>query len=161
VGKPVSFPPLDDTHNAALIVTVWIGGRRVPLSYQHLLSGGFAGAGFDISVITVMSHPLPAVVQILSALASVTRCRIVASLRDTERSVSSLVKILQLRPSDISNHLAVLRAAGIVSTTRHGRCVLYRLTDRCAPLFQTMWDRLELGSDTTLAADAWRAAGGS
>ena len=108
-----------------------------------------------------MSHPLPAVVQILSALASVTRCRIVASLRDTERSVSSLVKILQLRPSDISNHLAVLRAAGIVSTTRHGRCVLYRLTDRCAPLFQTMWDRLELGSDTTLAADAWRAAGGS
>ena len=47
-----------------------------------------------------------------------------------ERSVSELSTDLGCQVPNMSQHLAVLRSAGIVSTRRDGTTVYYRLTDK-------------------------------
>jgi len=47
-----------------------------------------------------------------------------------ERSVSELSNDLGCQVPNMSQHLAVLRSAGIVSTRRDGTTVYYRLTDK-------------------------------
>ena len=108
-----------------------------------------------------MSPPLSKTSKVFTALANGTRCRIVARLIEGERSVGVLASLLQLRQSDVSNHLAVLREAGLVSTACQGRFVFYRLAERHGSLVRALWDGLGLSSDPTLAADAWRAAAGN
>jgi DNA-binding transcriptional ArsR family regulator len=47
--------------------------------------------------------------------------------RDGEQSVSALTEASQVSQSAVSQHLMVLRAAGLVSGRRVGRNVLYRV----------------------------------
>ena len=46
-----------------------------------------------------------------------------------ERSVSDLSREASCQIPNMSQHLAVLRSAGLVSTRRDGSTVLYRLSD--------------------------------
>ena len=59
-----------------------------------------------------------------------TRLRILALLRERERSVGELVEALKQPQPKVSNHLACLRWCGFVTAERRGKRVFYRLSDR-------------------------------
>lgn len=66
---------------------------------------------------------------LLRALAAPVRIAIVLQLRESERCVHELVDALEVSQPLISQHLRVLKAAGVVYGERHGREVVYRLVD--------------------------------
>jgi ArsR family transcriptional regulator, zinc-responsive transcriptional repressor len=72
---------------------------------------------------------LAAAGELLRALAAPVRIAIVLQLRESERCVHELVDALGVTQPLISQHLRVLKAAGVVSGERHGREVVYRLVD--------------------------------
>jgi ArsR family transcriptional regulator, arsenate/arsenite/antimonite-responsive transcriptional repressor len=65
--------------------------------------------------------------RLLKALGDETRLRIVALLSHGELCVCHLQEALGLSQSNVSRHLAVLRAAGVVEDRRDGTWVYYRL----------------------------------
>ncbi|MGH3785160.1 MAG: ArsR/SmtB family transcription factor [Pseudonocardiaceae bacterium] len=67
--------------------------------------------------------------ELLRALSAPVRIAIVLQLRDSERCVHELVDALGVTQPLISQHLRVLKAAGVVDGERHGREVVYRLVD--------------------------------
>jgi DNA-binding transcriptional ArsR family regulator len=72
---------------------------------------------------------LAAAGDLLRALAAPVRIAIVLELRAADRCVHELVTALGVTQPLISQHLRVLKAAGVVSGERHGREVVYRLVD--------------------------------
>jgi ArsR family transcriptional regulator len=72
---------------------------------------------------------LTAAGDLLRALAAPVRIAIVLQLREGERCVHDLVDALAVAQPLISQHLRVLKAAGVVHGERHGREVFYRLVD--------------------------------
>jgi len=67
--------------------------------------------------------------ELLRALSAPVRIAIVLQLRDGERCVHELVDALGVAQPLISQHLRVLKSAGVVDGTRQGREVVYRLVD--------------------------------
>ncbi|MGH3775235.1 MAG: ArsR/SmtB family transcription factor [Pseudonocardiaceae bacterium] len=67
--------------------------------------------------------------ELLRALAAPVRIAIVLQLRDSGRCVHELVDALGVSQPLISQHLRVLKSAGVVHGERHGREVVYRLVD--------------------------------
>jgi ArsR family transcriptional regulator len=63
------------------------------------------------------------------ALADPKRLCVLESLADGEVSVSDLSTRVGCQVPNMSQHLAVLRSAGLVSTRRDGNTVYYRLAD--------------------------------
>lgn len=72
---------------------------------------------------------LSAAGDLLRALAAPVRIAIVLELREHDRCVHELVETLGVAQPLISQHLRVLKAAGVVRGERHGREVVYRLVD--------------------------------
>lgn len=66
---------------------------------------------------------------LLRALAAPVRIAIVLQLRESQRCVHELVDALGVTQPLISQHLRVLKSAGVVQGDRHGREVVYRLVD--------------------------------
>jgi DNA-binding transcriptional ArsR family regulator len=66
---------------------------------------------------------------IAKALADPKRLCVVEELADGERSVSDLSQCIGCQVPNMSQHLAVLRSAGIVASRRQGSTVFYRLVD--------------------------------
>jgi ArsR family transcriptional regulator, zinc-responsive transcriptional repressor len=66
---------------------------------------------------------------LLRALAAPVRIAIVLELREADRCVHELVDSLGVAQPLISQHLRVLKAAGVVQGERNGREVVYRLVD--------------------------------
>ncbi|HEX2194813.1 MAG TPA: metalloregulator ArsR/SmtB family transcription factor [Candidatus Limnocylindria bacterium] len=66
---------------------------------------------------------------VAKALADAKRLCVVERLAAGERSVSDLSRDVGCQVPNMSQHLAVLRAAGIVATRRVGSTVFYRLAD--------------------------------
>lgn len=62
-------------------------------------------------------------------LADPKRLMIVDALRDGEHSVGDLAEELGCSLANVSQHLAVLRSAGLVDTRRNGTTVHYQLTE--------------------------------
>ena len=62
-------------------------------------------------------------------LSTEARVRILEELRSGERSVGELQEALGVSGSNASQHLAVLRGAGIVTSRREGTPVLYEVAD--------------------------------
>lgn len=81
------------------------------------------------------------------ALGDPTRVRILALLRQRERSVGELVTALGTAQPRVSNHLACLRWCGFVDARREHRTVFYRLAD------ERVGTLIELG-DALLADNA-------
>ena len=72
-------------------------------------------------------------VEVFAMLADVTRVKIVLALRNAdEMSVNHLADVVDKSPAAVSQHLAKLRLARMVSTRREGTTVFYRLTDEHA-----------------------------
>lgn len=66
---------------------------------------------------------------LLRALAAPVRIGIVLELREADLCVHELVDTLGVAQPLISQHLRVLKAAGVVQGERNGREVVYRLVD--------------------------------
>jgi DNA-binding transcriptional ArsR family regulator len=66
---------------------------------------------------------------IARALADPKRLCVVERLADGERSVSDLSRDIGCQVPNMSQHLSVLRSAGLVASRRDGSTVFYRLTD--------------------------------
>lgn len=66
---------------------------------------------------------------IARALADPKRLCVVEKLGGGERSVSDLSREAGCQVPNMSQHLAVLRSAGLVASRREGSTVLYRLVD--------------------------------
>ncbi|MCM2971271.1 MULTISPECIES: ArsR/SmtB family transcription factor [Larsenimonas] len=64
---------------------------------------------------------------ILKAMANENRLRILCLLQEGEQSVSELNAKLELSQSALSQHLAVLRREGLVSTRRASQTIYYSL----------------------------------
>lgn len=71
-------------------------------------------------------------VEIFGMLADATRVRIILALRGEELSVNHLADILDKTPASVSQHLAKLRLARIVSTRQDGTRVFYSLANEHA-----------------------------
>lgn len=67
---------------------------------------------------------------LLRALAAPVRIAIVLQLREHARCVHELVDALDVPQPLVSQHLRILKAAGVVEGERSGREVLYRLADQ-------------------------------
>ena len=65
--------------------------------------------------------------EFLRALAHPRRIQILEELRSTERDVATLAKATGVTPSNVSQHLMVLRAHRVVAERREGRRVFYRV----------------------------------
>ena len=63
------------------------------------------------------------------ALADAKRLCVLEILSSGERSVSDLSREASCQVPNMSQHLAVLRSAGLVESRREGSTVYYRLTD--------------------------------
>lgn len=72
-------------------------------------------------------YPLEA--EVLKTLASPRRLEIIHRLAEGPREVGRLAEELGVSQPNVSQHLAVMRAAGIVEAERDGREVRYRLSD--------------------------------
>jgi len=73
------------------------------------------------------------VLDIAKALADGNRLRVLAALGGGELCVCQIVALLQLAPSTVSKHMAILRQARLVEGRKEGRWMYYRLPDRKAP----------------------------
>ena len=66
---------------------------------------------------------------LMKSLGSPARLMLLCHLADGERSVGALAEATGLRMTAVSQNLAVLRAARIVSQRREGTTIYYRLAD--------------------------------
>jgi DNA-binding transcriptional ArsR family regulator len=79
----------------------------------------------------VASRPLSEIkAELFRALAHPGRVRVLEILRDGERTVAELVPLVGLEASHLSQQLAVLRRARIVTSRREGSSVTYAIADR-------------------------------
>lgn len=69
---------------------------------------------------------------LLKSLANPHRLLILCQLTHGERSVGELASFLNIRDTAVSQHLALLRREGRVSTRRDGQTIFYALADNPA-----------------------------
>ena len=67
--------------------------------------------------------------EICKTLSNPIRLEIITKLRDGKKSVNEIVAITGVRQATISQHLAVLRQRGVVSTRREGINVYYDIAN--------------------------------
>ena len=67
--------------------------------------------------------------KVFEALASAVRRKILAYLAHGELTAGEIASRFDISKPSVSQHLAVLRSAGLVSTRRNGNTIFYRLTD--------------------------------
>lgn len=90
--------------------------------------------------------------QLLSAMANPKRLLILCNLLDRERSVTELSSIVELEQSPLSQHLARLRALGLVRTRRDGQSIYYRLASQeVSDVLETLY-RIYCGPAVEVAA---------
>lgn len=64
---------------------------------------------------------------LLKALASPNRLKILCHLREGEKSVGQIAALVGIRETAVSQHLALLRKDRLVASRREGQTVHYRL----------------------------------
>jgi ArsR family transcriptional regulator len=67
--------------------------------------------------------------EVLKTLSNPRRMEIIHLLADGPREVSRLAEEMGISQPNVSQHLALMRAAGVVEAERDGREVRYRLSD--------------------------------
>ncbi len=79
--------------------------------------------------------------RLLEALANPRRLMILCELAAGERSVGELADLVGLQQAALSQHLAKLRAEGIVATRRQAQMIFYRLASAgAAAVINTLAD---------------------
>ena len=59
-----------------------------------------------------------------------TRLKILVTLLLSEMCVNDLTNILELNQTTVSHQLKILKASGVVSTTRRNKYIFYKVTDK-------------------------------
>jgi len=95
--------------------------------------------------------------QLFKALGHPVRIRTLELLCQGDQTVSALLADIGIEASHLSQHLAVLRRAGVVRTARRGNTVTYSLADAAMADMLTVARRFLLGS-LSEATDALHAA---
>ncbi len=67
--------------------------------------------------------------EVLKTLANPRRLEIIHLLADGPREVTRLAEEMGISQPNVSQHLALMRSAGVVEAERNGREVFYRLSD--------------------------------
>ncbi len=67
--------------------------------------------------------------EVLKTLANPRRLEIIHLLADGPREVTRLAEEMGISQPNVSQHLALMRSAGVVEAERNGREVSYRLSD--------------------------------
>jgi DNA-binding transcriptional ArsR family regulator len=93
---------------------------------------------------------------ITRALSDPNRVRLLCALRGGEMCVCQLTELIDLAPSTVSNHLAILHQADLVESRKKGRWVFYRLPAEASGSFprkmlEVTFDRLK--EDPVIHAD--------
>lgn len=87
-------------------------------------------------------------VQVFKALAHPTRLELITVLAEEgPKCVCELVGRSRFDQSTISKHLSILKAAGIVTSTREGLNVIYRLNTECVYSFIKCIEQVALTGD--------------
>ena len=98
--------------------------------------------------------------QICQAVGHPKRMQILELLREGERCVCEIGPALGLRQANVSQHLGILRAAGVVLTRREGVWIHYRVAD--ARIFAALDLMREMivsrMGETHALIEAWRSA---
>jgi len=71
--------------------------------------------------------------EFLQAVGQATRLRILEVLADGERCVCDIQAAVREQQSNVSKHLAILRRSGILTASREGGRVIYRIRDGRIP----------------------------
>ena len=82
--------------------------------------------------LSVDSEYVELAVEVFAMLADATRVRLILALRDGEMSVNELAETVAKPQSAVSQHLAKMRMARMVSTRHEGTRVFYRLENEHA-----------------------------
>ena len=90
------------------------------------LADGSGGRRSAAQLAAVTRHA-PAAAALLKALASEPRLHVLCALLEGPRSVTEINARVPLSQSALSQHLAVLREAGVVSTRRESQTIYYSL----------------------------------
>ena len=81
-------------------------------------------------------------IAVLKAMASHHRLLLLCELVPGERSVGELAQSLNLAQSTVSQHLSLLRRAGVVSGRREAQSIHYRICDpRAQALMATLFEQ--------------------
>jgi len=86
----------------------------------------------DPAELAALEASAAAAARLMKLMASEQRLIILCHLGDGECSVGDLAQHVGLAQSACSQHLAKLRAEGVVGTRREGQTIFYRLTDPAA-----------------------------
>jgi ArsR family transcriptional regulator len=119
--------------------------------------------GRDVPMVPGFSVPLSEVkAELFKALAHPARIRALELLTESEYSVGELQPLVGIESSHLSQQLAVLRRAGLVTTRKDGSSVIYALKDPLVAELLLVAKRLLLSSLTetrNLLADLGASAG--
>ena len=93
--------------------------------------------------------------KLFRALGDETRLRMVALLSHGELCVCHLEMALDVSQPNVSRHLGILKAAGVVDSRRDGTWVYYRLAEQEHEAVETMLHTLakSFGAERTIRAD--------
>lgn len=85
--------------------------------------------------------------EICKTLSNPTRLMILNLLRDGEKSVGELARLVGARQANVSQHLAVLRQSGIVTTRKQGANIYYSVANSkiiraCDLIREVLFERL-------------------
>jgi DNA-binding transcriptional ArsR family regulator len=99
----------------------------------------------------------------LRLLADPTRMKILCALAQGESSVSCLAELAGASPTAVSQHLAKLRLAGLVTDRRQGSFIFYSVADAhvTALLADALGHAAHADPDTTAAVAALTTRGGA
>jgi ArsR family transcriptional regulator len=89
---------------------------------------------------------------ICHTLANPKRLEIIDKLRSRELSVTALAEALEISQANLSQHLALMRQRGIVTTRREGLNVFYKLSNpkiiqACDLMRQVLLEHLETSAE--------------
>ncbi|WP_299039613.1 helix-turn-helix transcriptional regulator [uncultured Pseudokineococcus sp.] len=104
------------------------------------------------------AQDLTAAAAVAKALGDPTRLRVAAALSGGGAMCGcDLAWITQLAPNLVSHHLRQLRTAGLATSTRRGKLVMYDLTDHAHALLEAVVGLHRPAAQTSLEARAGRA----
>lgn len=96
---------------------------------------------------------------ITKALGDQNRLRALMALEGRELCACQIIELLELAPSTVSKHMAVLKQARLVTARKSGRWMYYRLAEASAPAKITSalsWVKESLAGSDLIAEDKKR-----
>lgn len=103
---------------------------------------------------TLTNETLDHVAKFLKAMGEMTRLKILRALHDGELTVTDIITETAATQSNVSKHLAILTAVGIVEARKEGTSTYYKIADPnitaiCDTVCRSIADRIRQ-SRTTL-----------